>query len=55
MNDIEAIVNVYDNHITFTYLYRDKPYTIEVPKTEKNAELVDGQKILVFIAIDRME
>ena len=57
-NELKAIVsnNPRAKHYDLVYKHDNgQEYSIEIPKTDKNAHLKDGQEIFVFLAIATME
>jgi hypothetical protein len=53
MNILKAKVRIHDDCIVYEYLVDERKFTLQVPKTKKNKDLVDGQNITVAIGINR--
>ena len=51
MNNIMAVAKVKKNKIVYTYVYNEKKYVIETPKTTLNQGVEDGEIVSVMLGI----
>ena len=55
MNNIKCKAKVKETRITYTYMYGNREYEIETPRTALNENVKDGQTVHVMIAIMAVE
>ena len=55
MNNLKAKAHVKETRITYTYMYDNKEYEIETPRTELNQGVKDGEIVLIHIAVMPIE
>ncbi len=55
MIEFPAIVSIHEKYLVFTYEAFDTYYKIEVPKTDANKDLKDGEIIFVSLGIAQIK
>lgn len=54
MNYFKATVHIHDFSLVYSYVYEKRTYNIQVPITDRNRHLKDGQTVQMLLGISEV-